>query len=116
MFCSNCGKEVGKDDRFCGNCAQPLKEIINNVNYNKPLFWLSIVSVIVSFMAFNTIIMYIGIGTGLISLIGIILVLFENKKSKSHNNKNLYTLTFSLVGIISNLIWLLFTLHVLPVM
>lgn len=35
MFCPNCGKEVGENDRYCGNCSFEL--IGRNVRHVSPL-------------------------------------------------------------------------------
>ena len=124
MFCSNCGKEVRDNDNFCGNCSTALQQpnvknerdinLKNNTDYNKFAFWISVVSVVFIFLAFMKEIMYAGIALGLISLIMIILTLRRNKKEDLRNSRDFYTLTLSIVGIISNSMWLLFVLTILP--
>lgn len=122
MYCRNCGKKVSSEDRYCGNCREPLsvhkqeKEVIEikTIDYNKPAFWLSVVSASLAFLAFVKEIMYIGIFIGVVSLIMIIYILINNKKNKVGNVRNLYTLSLSIVGIITNTMWLLFTLYILP--
>lgn len=122
MYCRNCGKEVSPEDRFCGNCREPIdtqkqeKEVIeaNIVDYNKTAFWLSVISATLAFLAFVKEIMYIGIVVGVVSLIMIIYVLIKNKKNNVGNTRNFYTLSLSIVGIITNTMWLLFTLYILP--
>ncbi len=32
MYCSNCGKEFGHDDKFCGNCGNPNPKFTEPVN------------------------------------------------------------------------------------
>lgn len=38
MFCSNCGKELDNDDRYCKHCGYQIakEEAPENTNYIKP--------------------------------------------------------------------------------
>lgn len=130
MYCSNCGKIVKIDDKYCGSCGTSIKkdfervdieyqEVVETetrdiVNYNKPLLITSILSVVLIFLAFDIIVMWIGASIGIISLFMIIYVLIKNKKENVYNKINKYTLMLSIVGLISNSIWLVFTIFILP--
>jgi len=128
MYCPNCGKEVSPSSRFCGNCREPMfehrhrveeikkEEKEDTVGYNIPAFWISIVSVALGFLAFVVEITYIGITVGVTSLIMIIIALIKNKKNQVRNSRNIYTLTLSIVGIITNTMWLIFITTILPYM
>jgi len=119
MFCNVCGNQVKETDNFCSNCRNPIKKVekkdgIKTVPYHKPLFWMSIVSVIFTILAFHEVMMILGIIVSTITLIGIIIHLQKSKKQNEKNNTNLYTLALSIVGVLGNTAWLLFTYLILP--
>jgi amino acid permease len=118
MFCNVCGNKIKETDNFCSKCRNPIKKEkkdgIKIVPYHKPLFWMSIVSVLFTILAFHEIVMIVGIVVSAITLIGIIIHFKKSKSKKEKNNMNLYTLALSIVGVLGNTAWLLFTYIILP--
>ena len=47
MFCSNCGKEVNKNQKFCTNCGASLNQITNNYKVNKKQMFMTGITVVI---------------------------------------------------------------------
>lgn len=109
MYCRNCRHYMEEEYAFCPQCGTPVKQPQPSL-IGKVLFFASIASVIISLIAFVEVIMFIGVTLGGITLAGSIIVYFQNKTTPRIE----YTIALSVVGVLSNLSWLLFLWYVLP--
>lgn len=105
MFCRNCGKEIKIEASICPYCRKRYKKEETSTLL-KTMFILSIISIALVFIAFHEVIIVSGILIGLISFIGGI----YGKRKYPYSQKSVYTIIFSLTGLLSNISWLIFIL------
>lgn len=98
MFCKKCGRKLDGNN-ICPYCSQP-----RNV-----IFIISIIAASLSVIAFNVVIMITGI---IISLASFIWGLVLYKKNKTYPKIGI-SLTLSITGLISNILWYWFYCMVL---
>lgn len=106
MYCSKCGKDISVL-KYCPNCEKE-KEVIKTTSF-KIMFILSIISLVISFLPLNYVIMVLGALIGAISIIGT-LILTRGYES----NKIKLAKVFSISGIFCNVVWIVFSYYILP--
>lgn len=99
MFCEKCGNRLVKNR--CPNCDGPKPK--------KLIFILAVISVVSSFLAFHMVMMIIGM---VYSAFVLGVAIYKYLQDKSYPRIGL-SITLTIVGLISNLIWYLFVIYLL---
>lgn len=124
MYCNRCGREIEENATYCPHCGKETAKptIEHPIVYHqtkkkeskqwipKLIFVLGIISIASSFVAIIDLLMIAGAIFGAITIIGWIIL----KLARVDMKLSSYILGAGIVGLLSNLSWLLFLWYSLP--